>query len=521
MAPSFVTETPVLSYGPRAHAHPGGRNDRAWILWPAWAYRVVVPEFRRRRINVLQKAVLGVLRASRLTAVELGGRLGVHPELAAFVVAELQTQGRVSDEWGVTSRGLELLDEEQEESASLMPGWVFRDPWNGALWPFVAPTLEYARIEQGDTGYPVLELGTTGRPWRQRAWMQFPPEDRQGSMPDAREVLRAALSHARLGRRARRLNMWVDDDLGTFDTGHFDLNRVSTIEPVPEPVFLVTYLYVPHDGEDADLDWHACDFFGRGSSPTLRRLIAQVAADAPHLAAVLDELLGRTLHGGFDEFKRAAAAREYQASKLLEGSLTIDIQRYGVAEPLSELLESWLEVRDLEEAAAQWRRRGVLTTCRRALERLFREVATAWPLAGVADQLSRDDGEVNAAKLRGIAADLGLDELPSALCRVTQGQVRSVSEYDDSWRLRPLIVATLIRAHETDGHPLRSASRKAPNILSKVETVTATAGGAAHDGEDEHFELSSLDNCVQETMEIVGLLLNLPVRPIKEVRRDG
>lgn len=521
MAPSFGTETPVLSYGPRAHAYPGGRNDRAWVLWPAWAYRVVVPEFRRRRINVLQKAVLGVLRASRLTAVELGERLGVHPELAAFVVAELQTQSRVDQEWAVTQRGLDLLDEEQEESASLVPGWVFRDPWNGALWPFVAPSLEYAQTERSDAGYPILNLGTTGRPWHQRAWMQFPPREREGSMPDAREVLRAALRHARLGRRSRRLAMWVDDDLGAVEPSGFDLNRISTIEPEPEPVFLVTYLYVPQDGDDADLDWHACDFFGRGSSPALRRVVAQVAGDNDRLGDVLDGLLGRTLHGGFDEFKRAAAAREYQASKLLEGALTIDIQRHGVVQPLAELLESWLEVRDLEEASAQWRRRGVLTTCRRALERLFREVAEAWPLAGVADQLSRDDGEVNAARLRGTAAALGLDELPPALCRVTQGQVRSVSEYDDSWRLRPLVVATMLRARDVDGHPLRVAAQKAPAFLAKVEQVTASAGGAVHDGQDDHFELSSLDECVQETLEIVGLLLNLPVRSIKEVLRDG
>lgn len=521
MAPLFGTETPVLSYGPRAHVNPGRRNDRAWILWPAWAYRVVVPEFRRRRVNILQKAVLGVLRASRLTASELGGRLGVHPELAAFVVAELQNQGRVDEEWGMTSRGLELLSEEHEASTSLVPGWVFRDPWNSALWPFIAPTLEYARIEQDDAGYPVLELGTTGRPWRQRAWMQFPPEDREGLMPDAREVLRAALRHARLGRRSRRLNMWVDEDLDTVDPGRFDLNRVSSIEPEPEPVFLVTYLYVPHDGEDADLDWHACDFFGRGSSPTLRRLVSQVASAAPRLAAVVDRLLGRTFHGSFDEFKRAAAAREYQAGQLLEGALTIDVQRHAVAEPLSELLESWLEVRDLEDAAALWRRRGVLTTCRRTLERLFRELATTWPLAGVANQLSRHDGELNAAKLKGTAADLGLDGLPLSLQRVTQGQVRSVSEYDDSWRLRPLIVATLIRAHETVGHPLRAAACKAPNILSKVELVTNAAGGATHDGEDGRLELPLLDDCVQETIEIVGLLLNLPARPIKEVLLYG
>ncbi|RMG15898.1 MAG: hypothetical protein D6729_11790, partial [Deltaproteobacteria bacterium] len=446
----------------------------------------------------------------------MGELLGVHPELAAFVVAELQTQGRVDEDWKVTKRGLDLLDEEQEESASLVPGWVFRDPWNDALWPFVASSLEYAQTERSDAGYPVLNLGTTGRPWRQRAWMQFPPTEWEGSMPDAREVLQAALRHARLGRRSCRLTMW-DDEPGTVDPVSIDLNRISTIEPEAEPVFLVTYLYVPQDGDDADLDWHACDFFGRGSSPTLRRLVARVARHDKGLANELDALLGRTLHGGFKEFKRAAAAREYQARKLLEGALTIDIEPHRIADALAELLESWLEVRDLDEAAAQWRRRGVLASCRIVLERLFREVAETWPLDGVADQLSRDDREVNAARLRGTAVALGLDEVPPALCRVTQRQVRSVSEYDDSWRLRPLIVATMLRARDVDGHPLRVAAQKDPSLLGKIEHVIVSAGGAVHDGQPDHFDLASLEACVQETLEIVGLLLNLPLRPIREV----
>ena len=29
---------PVLSYGPQAHADPGGRNDRVWVLWPGLGF---------------------------------------------------------------------------------------------------------------------------------------------------------------------------------------------------------------------------------------------------------------------------------------------------------------------------------------------------------------------------------------------------------------------------------------------------------------------------------------------------
>ena len=254
MAASFGAETPILFYGPRAHANPGGRNDREWVYWPAWAFRVVAPEFRDRAFNVLQKAVLGMLRASRLTAAELGERLGVHPELATFVATELREQGRIHADWTVTKRGADLLEDEWEESANLAPGWVFRDPWSGNLWPFVASSLEYARTVPGETGggYPLLDLGTTGSPWRQRASMQLPPDGQGSKPPDAREILRAAIRHKRLGRRRQHVGVHLDEDVEDVNAAGLDLNRVSGIEPEPTLVFLVLFLSVPRDGDEGD-----------------------------------------------------------------------------------------------------------------------------------------------------------------------------------------------------------------------------------------------------------------------------
>ena len=523
MAASFGPETRVLSYGPSAHpANPGGRNERVWVLWPARAFRVIVPQFRRRPFNALQKAVLGVLRASRLTAAELGERLGIHPELAAFVVTELQTQGRVDDEWAVTRRGVELLDEEREESADLVPGWVFKDPWDDHLWPFVAPSLEGARTGRDERYRVVLELGTTGKPWQQPVWMQFPPDGQPlAAPPDAHQILRAARRHRRLERRRQDFDIPVDDD--DFETGSvagLDLNRVASIESVPELVFLVSYLYVPRDGDDTD--WHACEFFGRGSDPALRRIVVQVAEEHDGLARRLDRLLGLTSHGNFAEFRRAEEKRKRRARRLLERALTVDIDRHeDVAEKLAEVMEGWIELRDLGDAAGGRRCRNVLTSCRGTLERLFGEIRKEWRLNGVADRLSRRDRETNEEALRAAADELGLTELPNALRSVRHNLIRAVGERDDTWRLRPLVAATLLRARTEANHPLRFAARKAPDLLARLERVAALGGEAAHAGESEQIDSGAVDTSVQETLEIVGLVLNLPVRPIKEILRDG
>lgn len=519
MARSFGPETPVLWYRPRAaRAHdPGGRNDRVWLLWPAWAFRVIAPEIRERRINLLQKAVLAMLRASKMSAEEIGKRLGIHRELAAFVVLELQGQGRVDENWNLTRAGLALLQEEQMEAANLAPGWVFRDPWNGALWPFVATSLERARTERGEDGFPVLDLGTTGKPWLQRAWMQSPPDEAVAEPPDAKEILRAAVRQARLSRRAERIEVGHEEGALMTEIPRLDLERVSRIETAAEPVFLVTYLYVPKDGIESDLDWHACDFFSRGSSPVLRQLVTKVASKDKHLARTLDRLMGRTIYGSFGELERVITERSRRARSALEAALTIDVHQHGVSEPLGEAIDAWFEVRDLGDAAASWRLRGVLTACRRTLERLFRDIARRWPLSGISQRLTRDQVELNRARVQGAAAAVGLADVPDALMKVSQGKVWWVSERDDGSGLRALVTATILRAADDPNHPLCIAASRAPDLLTRIERVTVHAGAAAHDTEDTQFEISTVESSINVTIEVVGLLLGLPARALNEV----
>ncbi len=298
------------------------------------------------------------------------------------------------------------------------------------------------------------------------------------------------------------------------------MNRIASIEPAPEPVFLVSFLYVPRDGDDTD--WHVCEFFGRGSDPALRRIVVRVAEEIEGLAQRLDRLLGLTSHENSAEFRRAEEERNRRARRLLERTLTVDVVRHeAVADTLMETIAGWLELRDLGDAASPRRCRDVLTSCRRGLEQLFVEIRKNWPLTGMADRISCREREIREAVLQNAADEVGLSILPDAMRRVTYGRVRAVSDYDDAWQLRPLVAATLLRSQTETNHPLRSAARKAPDVLARIERVTVFGGEAAHGGDAGQLDTGAADTAVHETLEIVGLLLNLPVRPIKEILGDG
>ncbi|MCS6915430.1 MAG: hypothetical protein NZ890_19645 [Myxococcota bacterium] len=517
-------------YSLRPHADPGKRNERAWLLWPAWGYRVVAPrpQLRSARINHLQRAVLGILRAARLPAEELALRLGIHRELAALVVSELQRQRYVDGSCQVTEAGLLLLDEEEQPeggqiATGLMSGWVFRDPWNANLWPFIAPSLEYVHTEPGSKGFPELVLGSIGNPWRQRAWMQQPVGCMEPAAPDASEILRASDRHQRCERRAGRLDLWEEEEreeAGPSSRPSTLLNRVSTIEPEPEPVFLVTYLYIPRSGADGEADWYACDFFGRGANPELRKLIEQVAKGDSGLARRIEEFVSRNKNQvAPDGFRQAVAAYQKEARCLLERTLTLDILHHAVAEPLAEMLAAWLEAKELGDGAARGRHRHVLVTCRRVLERLFRELAERWPLAGVADCLSLDP-TISRERLEAAAAAMGLAEVPERFLAVGRRHLRSVANGGGSWRLGPVVAATLLQAVRDREHPLWRAADQEPELLVLIDRVAGQAGEAAHETDEHRFDPIAICDCINTTMRVTSLLLNIPYQPSREMICD-
>jgi hypothetical protein len=520
MDASFGPETQVLWYAPRAHAKPGPRKDRGYLLWPAWAHRVMAPEVRDRPLNPLALAVLRLLAASRLTAGEIASHLAIHPRLAAFVVTDLKGSGYLNEAADLTDLGRTRLEEERDAALSLVPGWVFRDPWGEGLWPFVARDLSPAQTTINDRGYPDLALGTTGKPWTQRAFMQRPPEGAAPRAPEAREILRAVDAQRRIARRLgrdARSRFWEEDGPDLFDPKRVDLARIAEIEAEAHPVYLATFLYVPQDGPDQELDWHVCDFFGRGNSLDLRRRIAEVADGQPHLARELNRVIGRTLVASdFAGYRQRERQRLSEAQLLLDRALTLDVRRHPLQGALTRMLDAWLELWELDAFADGRRCDGVLSECRKVLEGLFAGLRADWPLTGLWRRIPKDCA-VRAAEYRAAAKEVGFAKLPEPLQQVPPNQLRAVTDYADSWRLRPLVAATLLGAWDEPKHPMRGAATRRPDLLDLIESVASLAGGASHHGANRGMGEAEIRSAVDKTLIVVGSLLGLPVCSITEV----
>lgn len=522
---SFGPETPVLWYAPRAHANPGPRNERVYLLWPAWAHRVLAPEVRRRTLNPLALTVLRLYHAARLTAAEVAVHLGVRWELAAYVTADLQGSGYLDDNWAVTERGRELIDDETEVATKLVPGWVFRDPWSERLWPFVAREWSPAETTINDRGFPVLQLGTTGKPWVQSAHLQRADSRAAPKAPETREILRVAREQQRIDRRlARGGGFAFDDELDTFDPQRLDLNRIIEIEPDAHPVYLTTFLYVPHDGADQELDWHVCDFFGRENCLELRRQVIKVAEREPHLAHQVDRVIGRTLLSkDWDDYLQRQRQRRSKAQVALDVVLSIDVRRHPIHAALVELLDAWLEWREVDKHAGEQgdvrKRKAVLLECRTVLEGLFVELRKTHSLKGIWKPVEQHDAVLRKARYLSAAKSVGFSGLPDALESISKNHIKSVADYDNGHRLRPLLMATILGAARNPDHPLRAAAAAMPELLEKLNAVAELAGGeAAHYGTGSTIVAEQkVHSAVDDTLRIVGSLIGLPVHSIMEI----
>jgi hypothetical protein len=457
---AFEKDTPVLrlNYGKDPHVR--------WVLWPVFAWRVVAPVPKERKLNLFQRAVLGLARAKVTAIVDVADRLLIAPDLAGLVVLELQNMALLDHAGEPTARGLKLLDGiEEDPPDEAQVGHVLSDPFTGKVWPrFVTGDLPIADVELNDDGWPVLLSGSAGDPWKDRTFSVL-PSGRDGVLidrPSARDVLRAARRH----RRQRDYEA-VDDDRDVPR-----LQRVSFVDDRPQP-FQLAVRVRRHDSGD----WMVDDPFGHGEATDLRARLEARLDSHNGLRSWLAPLVGS------DPTAPTLGHLQAEASWKVEERLTLAIRQYdAVRERLVAMHRALLEAESQDAPLDKWD--DVLVKAQRAVERVLHTVYGNHSAASGAlfQTLAHADKEFNRRLLDAVAAELGFRApLPATLSSVRRGKVQN-AEQGGGGSLRPLVVLGLLAADRDMEHPFRRAGRTAPDLLHRLDTLATARDRAAHDG---------------------------------------
>lgn len=471
MAASFPADARILRFNPRLpQGHAGARRD---LLWPVWAYRVVVPVASQpERMDLLQRAVFGLMLDGLVQPEEIADRLQLHPDLVRVIQKYLRDRSMVGDH-GIVKKDAERRYRDArfqlgEQADRFTTGYVFQDPFSGLLLPRMVQTLETPEVLPAEDGFPQLRLGEH----LVRPFVEFPPVERP-PVPSPADVLGAAEAFAR-AQRTVRTDPSPDDEEEPGRSPRFlqRMQRVNFIEEQPELMFLSTFVF--GDGPAA---WEVADPFGLPTSP-LTALAHQRLRRSKGLAQLVERLgvvMSEEPGTPGDSTVRALSALEQRLGPVLEN--------HPLLQPL---IDAELNHQDFLAAPADQqprKARASLQGTRLLLEHLFRELRARFSTAQVDRQLVDGDRHYNLQRLDHAAASLGFETpLPPTLTSVRVNDVYWMANRDQSGKLRPLLAAILLSAREHPAHPLRTAAPQEPRLLQQLDEALGWCGEAAHAG---------------------------------------
>ena len=170
-------------------AQPYGRSEP--LLWPVHVYRILYPEVQSKKLNLFQRAVLGLARAGCQVPQEISDLLGLHLQMVVLILAQCNSNGWI-DSWSrITENGISLLDDDEDRSSNLKAGLLFRDAMSDSFWPRIIDLDDFKEIEAlpGTGGHPVFRQSRSSgkdiRPYVLNPWQQNP------SPVDSREIFEA------------------------------------------------------------------------------------------------------------------------------------------------------------------------------------------------------------------------------------------------------------------------------------------------------------------------------------------
>lgn len=503
--------TRIISCAKVARPRPAGR--RRLLLWPAWAWKVLLPEPRPRRFDVFQTAVLKLCQAGLCKAEDMARRLGLTCDLLGFVLLQLQQMGLLDEQGRPSLRAIKLLDEDDEPPQVDAVGHVFTDALDGALWPrFHHGDLGDMQGEiHWDRGTADLLLGDPGDPRREWALLLRADRNAEPARPSALAILRAA----RLHRRRLTNHLLARGDVEGAARAATPAPPGQPIRLVrqigqAQPVFVLTWAFVPR-GEPA---WRVWDPFGLGESEELRARLERRAERDSRLHKKLEELIGEANQVRKEDRADLARQERARAQERLGSRLGP-----GLAHLPVEVVEHLLAAEENLGKAAQLLGAGQRGMGRKriddflgrayaALEEVFGAQVAAFSKPEHLAPLTWQT-RTNRRLLLDLAGRLGLDVDPggpgAGLLDVTRGQVKGAIEHGNR-ALPGRLAAALLAARGLIQHPLRALARGEPHMLDMLARLKALRDRASHHA-GESIDLSDAEAAAQDLFRLMGAMV--------------
>jgi len=477
-------------------------------------YRVIAPRVSSRKLNILEKAVLGICNTGVVEPDVISEHLDIARDLVALIITQLSDRGLINSRGLPTPEGLKILEDETLISQDASAGFVFQDPWTGELLPRFVERESYAEVRFNDEGFPELVLGTTGRPDYRRPFMPSSINNTIRRQPSPSEILNAIHQHRRALRNSRQSND-SDEDTWTLQQVPY-LERISFIDEEPMDLWLTTCLYTPENVFSANI-WNVCDPFGVSDSPWLRRRLEKHEREQTiqGLQKLLLNMVEKDRHKTDIAFADWVELANQEASLQVERKLTVEIRRWqDLFEQLVTIERTYLEAKESVDSKSVYNVKlgNIVVEAQKTAESVFHLLQKTYSTKGCWKHLSSKDREFNRHLLNEIADKIGfIIPLPHALLSVDHNYIKLAAD-SGKQSLRPHILAALLTTINYSEHPLRDLAHEYPSFLQELDELARLRNQSGHAG-SQQLNLSDIDHQIDNIYKLVSSTLQLTYQP--------
>lgn len=495
----------VLDYWPRTHERGLQWSKKRWLLWPVWAWRVVVPTSRSRKLNPVQRAVLRLHIAGVNRFDQLGELLDLDKQLMGYVVAELQGMSLLDERSSPTERANRFLEEAEQDPDALEVGWVYQCSHTGKLLPRFVTDQPAADAEADENGWPLITVGSKGRPFTDRAVI-VQTGRAPVRAPRPRDILDAHHRHKRHLRRARRAGMEPGLDASQL------VGQVSRIADVPQLVHLLTFVYVPESMEE-EFPWYVAEPFGFGADPVLRELLDRIRQECSGgLRDMLDNITGEALGGHRETWEKVQLIlREDARDRAMRALPRTDLPDDDVRERLVAAFGD-IVLLEQQEISGKLKPRNIDSAYLHLRQSIEMALVLLWRRHQPVDaalKIEGAHGRAIGAIIRACAEATGFEagKIPRPIKKAKAGTIGWLSRQEPSSQIRPALATFLLHASDVPDHPLRRVAADDPDWLVKVSCIADRAGGQVHPSSKKRT-LEELNQDAQLTIQVLRTLLN-------------
>jgi hypothetical protein len=477
MPPVFDSNTPVVDFG--ATSSPFKRESHRWLVWPALAYKVLLPSRGNPPFNVFQRAVLDMCRAGVRDTAEIAHRLALPLDLIVFVLEQLLNTEMLDEAHIPTNRALNLMSEDNEAGEVEESGYIFVDGFDGKrVWPRVhrggLPIVDAEFEKSKGIAKFKFQRGNTGNPERVVATMVPSQNPAQYLVPSTYEAQKAARHHARRVQAFRR------EDSGRGGIGKaldgLKSSGLRVVDIGPQPVFVASYVFLPKDARHRS--WLITDPLGLGVSNVLRPCVTMLAKEKRYgIDKLIEKVTNQAWRIDEEDFALYLAEATKASMERVKRHLG-DAAQLLPADVVTRLADA--DVR-LDGAKNAKQIEDFLGNAYSALESLFDWMVSLFPDPSLSKVLGQTPAE-NAQLLQRIAQQFGFTASSSTLplLSVTRNVVVGALRNGNPTLPGRLAVA-LLAAQLNRNHPIATLGAREPDALEFFAEIGRLRNSASHD----------------------------------------